>query len=298
MERTRALDHLLDLFGELVLRPSRLPGDPAIWIADAENPALPHTRCVLTIGLSALGPITYVHSGELAPPFECAMIVRNGESALATQILADVAAAVLEGHEIADLYSAIELERLARVSSLSHGFLVDGSPLPRNLGVLEDDDFLVHWLVPLASSEVAFARARGPNRLMLLLRWSDVDLFDLTRNEVEVPAGISREEFDERHALGEDTSSNVLGLLEGERDRTKILTAVEALLASQSDAERELAVEVIETMALSEPDSFQTSSYIARVEAKLQVLLQSPITPFRTADALDALRHAAIHVEE
>jgi hypothetical protein len=153
--------------------------------------------------------------------------------------------------------------------------------------------FAVFGIIPLVEPEAAYARSRSASRLMLLLRWGGVDIFRYPRTPVPVPSGISYEEFERRCSTSDDLCDDLLSLIEGERDRRRVVTSVASFLDSKDDALLQFAVEAIETLARSEPESF-SESQLRAVENSLEVIEHATVST-QVDDALDAVRHAAIH---
>ena len=92
-----------------------------------------------------------------------------------------------------------------------------------------------------------------------------------------------------------DTCQAMLELVEGEPERARLIDALALFLNSADDEVQECAVEAIQALAATEPQSF-TYSQIDSLEGSLIELISSPQPPFDSEDALAAVRHARLHV--
>ena len=228
------------------------------------------------------------------------MIVRgdcdNGDEV--TKVLTALAVDAVEDHRVLDRMLIVERANRPATSKLTHAMVVNGSPLPSDLGhVGDDENFSVEWVLPLSRTEAEYGRSKGTARLMLLLRWSDIDIFDLTRESVQEPTGIKMEAFARCNAS--DDSDNVcdciIALVDGEPERGSVVDALLSTMRSSSEQVRQCATEAIEALARSEPESFS----IAQADA-LETLLMGGLDLGEGApaqhDALEAVRHARRHI--
>src|SRR5436309_6677206 len=78
--------------------------DLPLWIARTSNPTLEATRCVITVGVSSIRPITWVRSQRPAPRQEFAMIVRDEaeHSEEVVDVLTALAVDAVEEHRVFD----------------------------------------------------------------------------------------------------------------------------------------------------------------------------------------------------
>jgi hypothetical protein len=295
--RSLVLDHVVSTFREAVVCSSTSSDGSSLpfWIASSPNSDLPGTDCVMTVGISAVDAPHVPRWGDTSTPrIEYAMIVRPTTSDdVVLPPLVELASAVVERSKAAGSYEVVDLSHGLQTAP-RHALVVNGSPLPKGLGRISPGmSFAVFWIIPLVEPEAAYARSRSASRLMLLLRWGGVDIFRYPRTPVPVPSGISYEEFERRCSTSDDLCDDLLSLIEGERDRRRVVTSVASFLDSKDDALLQFAVEAIETLARSEPESF-SESQLRAVENSLEVIEHATVST-QVDDALDAVRHAATH---
>jgi hypothetical protein len=204
----------------------------------------------------------------------------------------------IEKRKVLDLGSIYARKNLPGDASLSHAMIVNGSPLPPELGqVANGQEFLVEWVVPISRLEAEYGQQRGASRLMFLLRWSGLDIFELDRETAEIPQGITRATFNERHKAGVDAEmiDDIFNLLEGEPDRSEVVDAMLGVMASSNGDNVACALEALRALARSEPESFSMSQ-VESIQDRLQTWVGDDIDAGIRESTLDAIRHARQHI--